>query len=150
MRASSALHRQSTSGRGGLHERELEARARVGAGAHRLHRRAEQLEQAHDDGAGHALGLRAQRRVGLGRERQLGRHLAERLHDEQLARAHLEVAGERRRVAALLGALARAAPAARARVAGGDRVDGLCEQPRVGHAEHREHVLQRDLRCRCR
>ena len=38
-----------------------------------------------------ALGLLAQRGVGLGGERQLRGHLAERLHDQQLARARLEV-----------------------------------------------------------
>ena len=97
----------------------------------------------------HALRLRAQRLVGLGRERQLGRDLAERLHDQQLARAHLEVGRERAGVAALLGALLER-PQRAPRVARGDRVDRLLQQPRVGHAEHREHVLERDLASRCR
>ena len=96
-----------------------------------------------------ALGLRGERRVGLGRERQLGGHLAERLHDEQLARAHLEIGGERGRIAALLDALLER-PQRRRGVAGGDRVDRRFEQPRVGDAEHREHVLERDRASRCR
>ena len=89
----------------GLHQRELQAGAPVGARTHGLHRRAERLEQAHDESARHSLGLRRERGVGLGRQRQLARDFAQRLHDEQLARAHLQVAGERRRLAALLGAL---------------------------------------------
>ena len=116
------LQRAVELGAGGLHERELQARAGVGAGTDALHRLAEELQQAQDLVVADAGGLFAQRLVGLGGERQLGRDFLEGLHEQQLAGTRLEVAGQRGRVVALLGALLERPQGAR-RVAAGDGVD---------------------------
>ena len=58
--------------------------------------------------AASALRLLEQARVALGRDAQLGRHLAEHLHDQQLARVDLEVAENLAGVAARLGERAAA------------------------------------------
>ncbi len=92
-------------GTGRLDKRQLQPGARVRTRAHALHRRPEQLQQAHHHSAIHALGLSAQTRVGLLGEQQLGGQLAEGLHDQQLARMHLQVRGERGGVAAMLNTL---------------------------------------------
>ena len=63
----------------GLDERELDARARLGAVLHRLHRVGEQLEEADEVAAADAAGLLGQARVAVGRDVQLRRDLAERL-----------------------------------------------------------------------
>ncbi len=128
----------------GLDERELELRAGVRAGLDGLERGAELLEQAHRGALADARGLRGEARVDLGAQRELGGDLAERRDDEQLARAHLEVRGERARVATALRA-ARDREQRRARVAGVHRVDGVLQQLALGRAEHREDILERDL-----
>ena len=87
-------HRAINLGPGCLHERELQTRARIGPRARTLHRLTEQLKQAHDRGVLDALGLGREGRVGLGRQRELLGHLTERLHDQELARANLEVSCE--------------------------------------------------------
>ena len=128
----------------GLYESQLEAGARVRSRANRLAGRAEQLEQAQHERRFDAFGLRSQGGVRIRREGELARHLAERLHDHQLARAPLEVREEGGGIAALL----RAALERRERRAGvspSDRVDRLFEHARVGDAQHRQHVLQGDL-----
>ena len=79
-------------GRGGLHERELELGAGVGAVLDRAQRGGQQVEQPHDVAAADARGLLGEALVALGRHAQLGGHLAQRLDDEQLARVGLEVA----------------------------------------------------------
>ena len=136
-------------GRGGLDQRELELRARVGAGLQRLERAGEQVEQAHDLGATRARRLLGQALVALGSHAQLRRHLAERLHDQQLARVRLEVAQELPGVAT-----GPAQPRDRAErgggVARGDRIHGLEQQLGVGHAQHGEHAVQLDRAARRR
>ncbi len=108
-------HRAVEGGPRRLHERELEAGARVGAGANRLERLSEELEHPHDDGVGYALGLLGERRIGLGGERQLRRDAADGLDDHRLAQPRLEVAREGGRVPALRRRSARAPPGRRAR-----------------------------------
>ena len=137
-------HRGVDLRRGRLHDRQLELGARLGAGLDGLERLGEQLEHAHDGGGRHACRLIAERGVELGRHGQLRGNGPERLDDEQLAGAGLEVAQERAGVAAALDAALDGEHRA-SRVAGGDRVEGLREQLGVHHAEHREHVGQRDL-----
>ena len=136
-------------GRGGLDERELELGAGVGAVLHRAQGGGDQLEQADDLGAADALGLLGQALVLLGRDAQLGRHLAEHLHDHQPAGVGLEVGEEAAEVAAGLGEPGGGEQRG-ARVAGGDRVDGAEQQVGVRGAEHREHVVQGDRRARVR
>ena len=63
---------------------------------------------------------------------------------EQLARPHLQVDGEGGGVATLLDCLLERLQSTPG-VACGDRVHRSLEQARVGHAEHGEHVLERDL-----
>ena len=127
-----------------LDERELQLRARVGTGLDGLQRRAELLEDAHRGARPDALGLRREARVGVGRLGQLGRNLAERRHEQQLARAHLQVRREGPRVATLRGA-ARDREQHRARVARVDRVERLLQQLGIARPQDREHVLQGDL-----
>ena len=131
----------------GLHERQLEAGTRVRAGADALHRLPQQLQQADDHGVLHALCLLGERGVGLGRERQLCGYFIEALHHQQLPCTHLQVRGERARVAPLLdvgGECRQGSPD----VARRDRIDRLFEETRIGDAKHREHILEHDLRAR--
>jgi hypothetical protein len=85
----------------------------------------------------------ASRASRSGRHGDLGRDLAERADDEQVARVGLEVAQERAGVAAALAELGRREQRP-ARVVRADRVERLEEQVGVGDAEHGEHVLERD------
>ena len=71
-------------------------------------------------------------------------HLAQRLHDEQVARVGLEVLEELGDVAAGVGEPGGGEPGG-AGVAGGDGVEGLEEQIDVGDAEHGEDVVGRDV-----
>ncbi len=128
---------------GGLDQRELEAGALVGAGAHALERLGQQLEQSHDGAVRNTGGLLEQAAVGLGREGQLGRQLPERLDDQQLACAGLQARRERGGVTAGFGALGQSEQR-RACVAGGDGVERPLEQLRVRYPEHRQHVFERD------
>jgi hypothetical protein len=128
---------------GGLDERELELGARLGPRLDGLERRGEQLEQP-DDVAARELGRPAgPAGVAVGGHGDLGRDLAERADDEQVARVGLEVAQERAGVAAALAQLGRREQRP-ARVVRADRVERLEEQVGVGDAEHGEDVLERD------
>ena len=147
IRASSALVDGSCAGSARLHERELELGAGVGAVLERAQRGGDQLQQAHDVAGRDRLRLRDEPLVLLGRDAQLGRQLAERLHDHQRARVRLEVAEEAAEVAARVGQ-PRGGEQRRARVAGGDGVDGAEHEVGVGGAEHRQHVLERDAAAR--
>ena len=102
-------------GLGGLHERELELGARVGAGPHGLQRRAEQLEQPHRGAGPDALRPARQARVELGCQRELGGDLAEgRTTSSSRARTSRS-RGERTGVAAALRAARDRAAAPRGR-----------------------------------
>ena len=92
-------------------------------------------------------GLLGEALVAVGGQPQLVRHLAQRLHDEQVARVGLEVLEELGDVAAGVGQ-ARGGEPRGAGIAGGHGVEGLEEQVDVGDAEDGEDVVGRDVRAR--
>ena len=134
-------------GGGGLDQRRLQAGARVGPVLDRAQGLGQEVEQAHEARARHARGLLGEALVDVGGQAQLGGHLAQRLHDEQVARVGLEVLEELGDVAAGVGQ-ARGGEPGGAGVAGGHGVEGLEEQVRVGDAEHGEDVLGGDVGAR--
>ena len=98
-----------------------------------------------EPGTREACSARRSSRSGV--RRSSGGHLAQRLHDEQVARVGLEVLEELGDVAAGVGQ-ARGGQPRGAGVAGGHGVEGLEEQVRVGDAEHGEDVLGGDVGAR--
>ena len=133
---------------GRLDQRQLELGAGVRAVLHRAQRGGDQVEQPHDVGRGDAVGLLGQALVLLRRDRQLGRHLAERARDQQRAGVRLEVARRSARCRARTRPAARrraAPPARRPAATASTRAE---QQVRVGRAQHGQHVLQRDRRAR--
>ena len=136
----------SISGLRGLHERELQTRARVGAGAHALHRLAEQLEQPHDGGAASRAGPARAARASASAvsESSAGTSPSSATTSSSRARTSRSRAnGGRRRGRSRRSSRAPERALRRRRAATASTT--LLEQAGIGHAEHGEHVLERDL-----
>ncbi len=139
--------RRIDGGVGGLHQRELEHRALVGAVAGGGHRLGEQLQQAGGLVAPDAAGLIVEQPVAVGGEPHLRRDAAEDAADEQVARMALDLAGVGPEVAAVRGDVLHHAERVR-RAPGDDGVDGTEDLGVVTDAEHGDGVLLGDRRAR--
>ncbi len=124
---------------GGLDEHQLQLDPRLGAVGGRLQSGGDEVQQAHDVGAGQRLGLGEQPLVALGGDAELLGHLLEHLDRQQLAAVDLEVAQDLTRVAAGGAELGRAAQGGGG-VVGDDRVQRLEQLLGVGHAQHGQDV----------
>ena len=148
--AASAAPRSTASarGRGGLQQRELELRARIGAVLHRARSRPPAgRSRARPRPAADRAACASSRGDLVGGDAEASRARSPSVWTTiSWRRCAVEVAHELDRVAARTrSAPARARSAARG-IARGDRVGGAEDQVGVGDVEHLEHVLERDLR----